>query len=62
MAKKLKRRFKVTIEDRKTGDKDVYLVYDYGFQKVDKAGPAGPIVTKIVLDYPKVKTKKTTVV
>ena len=55
---KSKERFKITVKDRKTGHVDEYLVHDLGFQVSGKTGPNGPVVVKMVLDYPRIKIKK----
>jgi hypothetical protein len=57
--KKNKERFKITIKDRKTGEKLVYNVHSAGFQFNSKfSNPERPVVVKMVLDYPRAKNPK----
>ncbi len=55
---KNKERFKVILKDLKTGDVDHYFVHELGLQMSSKTGPRGPIVVKMVMDYPRIKIKK----
>lgn len=52
-----KERFKITVNDRQTGQKTIYYAHGPGFATNSKLGPEGLIVVRMVLDYPRVKVK-----
>lgn len=52
-----KERFKITVKDRKTGQVDKYYVHELGYQMSGKTNERGAVVRKIVMDYPRIKTK-----
>lgn len=52
-----KNRFKVTIKDRKTGEKTTFDVNSAGFQCVTVTSEDKIKVVRIVMDYPTMKRK-----
>jgi hypothetical protein len=60
-------RYKITVKDRKTGDKTTFYVSDLGMHvswnpKIYPVGPTmvdqPPSCVKLVLDYPRIKRKE----
>jgi hypothetical protein len=55
---KAKERFKVTVLDRKTGEKYVFNVLEQGIQSNFSYDEYRVTCVKLTLDYPRVKVKK----